>query len=153
MCLSIVLGWFFLVPMMYGWGVALQWKRLIWGGGEMIPGLNNIPFWTALTIASLWNSSKTKSGRKGVLAFAGLASLATRPIIGMREQTGIRIERAKERGLNNWTGRQFPVNAASPEEWAPQPNTGKDLIRLGQSRPIMQDIRDVQATKPNVQTI
>ena len=135
-CLSIVLGWFFLVPLMLFFGVNVSWKRLVWGGGEMIPGLNNIPFWTVLTIASLWKSTKSNRGRKGVLALAGAAVLPIRPIMSAKEATGM----FATRGARGWT--------PQPEEWAPQPDSGEDLVRTATQRTPMQDIRPM---KPNVQ--
>ena len=137
MCLSIVLGWCFLVPLMLLSGMNVSWKRLIWGGGEMIPGLNNIPFWTALTIASLWKSTKSKHGRKGILALAGAVVVPTRPIImSAKEATGM----FAARGARGWT--------PQPEEWAPQPDSGEDLVRTATQRTPM---RDIHPMKPNVQ--
>lgn len=71
--LAIVLGWAFLVPLMWFFHTHVSLKRLAWGGGEMIPGVNNVPFWTFFVIASLWDGATSKKGAKG-----GLFSLATK---------------------------------------------------------------------------
>jgi hypothetical protein len=70
--LSATLGWAFLVPLMYAWGIKTSWQRLALGGGEMIPGINNVPFWTALTIASLWGGAARKKSRRGITSFANI---------------------------------------------------------------------------------
>ena len=71
MCLSIVLGWAFLVPLMYVFGLKPQ-KRLWWSGAEMIPGINNVPCWTFFTFSCMWAQATTKKARKGILGIAGL---------------------------------------------------------------------------------
>lgn len=63
--LSIVLGWAFLVPLMFFFRNHISWKRLAWGGGEMIPGVNNVPFWTFFVIASLWDESTVEKESRG----------------------------------------------------------------------------------------
>ncbi len=72
MCLSVVFG-SFLIVLMAIFLKKVYWKNLIFGIGEMLPGLNNIPFWTAFVVVSLLK----KSAEEGKGAFAGTAMLAT----------------------------------------------------------------------------
>ena len=53
MCISIVFGWGFLVPLMFFSGLR-PGRRLAWGLGEMIPGINNAPFWSITTVVAIW---------------------------------------------------------------------------------------------------
>jgi len=127
--LSATLGWAFLVPLMYTWGVKTSWQRLALGGGEMIPGINNVPFWTALTFASLWGGAVTKKARKGILGIATVAVAPVRGIMRLQEQAG--------------------VSQSSP------PTSGRELIRASEKQlgvPLQRTpMRDIRSTKPNAQ--
>jgi hypothetical protein len=59
MCISIVFGWGFLVPLMFFFGLR-PGRRLAWGLGEMIPGINNVPFWTFTTVVAIWKRGVQK---------------------------------------------------------------------------------------------
>lgn len=39
------------------------WKIVAWGGGELIPGINNLPFWTLIAVRSCREHAK-RSGEK-----------------------------------------------------------------------------------------
>lgn len=136
MCLSLVLGWSFLVPLMYLFGANVSWKRLVWGGGEMIPGLNNIPFWTFFTIASLWDGSTGKK-RRSIMALAGAALVPAKGIAAMRTETAT-LARSGARNRTPQREEQVPQTAIEQDtEQAPSPQ-----------RAPLQDIRPF---KPNVQ--
>ncbi len=66
--LSIVLGWAFLVPLMFFFGIRPQ-RQLPWGLGEVIPGINNVPFWTFLTIATLLSNARSTKPKKSIFVF------------------------------------------------------------------------------------
>lgn len=68
LCLSAVFG-SFLIILMLVFLRKVYLKNLFFGIGELLPGLNNIPFWTAFVIVSLLKHSAEES--KG--AFAGAA--------------------------------------------------------------------------------
>ena len=87
MTLSIVLGWGFLVPLMFFFGLQPQ-KRLWWSGAEMIPGINNVPCWAFFTFSCIWAQATTKKARKGVLGLAGLTLAPVRGIMRTKENTG-----------------------------------------------------------------
>ncbi|HVV38790.1 MAG TPA: hypothetical protein VHD31_00495 [Candidatus Paceibacterota bacterium] len=75
-CISATLG-VFLIALM-GFNGILYPKYLIWGGGELIPGLNIIPFWTTLTILCVLKKNAEEG--TGVLSIAGnLTTSATSP--------------------------------------------------------------------------
>jgi len=136
MCLSFVGGAFLLIIMKF-FGVSVSLKRLVWGGGELIPGINNIPFWTFFTISTLWRQATDTGQKKGILALAGVALFPTQNIMAAKEATGM----LATRGARGWT--------PQPEEWAAQPATGENLVRSAQQRTPLQDVRPV---KPNAQT-
>ncbi|HVV15189.1 MAG TPA: hypothetical protein VHD55_02205 [Candidatus Paceibacterota bacterium] len=72
MCLSICLGAFLLMLMAF-FLKKIYVKNLFFGLGEMIPGINNIPFWTAFVVVSLLK----KSAEDGTGALSGMAAVAT----------------------------------------------------------------------------
>lgn len=75
-CLSVTLGTFMVSLMAFN-GI-LYPKYLIWGGGELIPGLDIIPFWTLLAIlCALKKKSEEKDGL--LSAAAGLVTAAASP--------------------------------------------------------------------------
>jgi len=140
--LSIVLGWCFLVPLVLWWNGNVPWKRLVLGGGEMIPGVNNVPFWTFFTVAALWKTATQKGtrARKGVLQLASLAAIPARSIMATKEQT------ADREGMRE--GLALGGEVQSQTAW---PTSGRELIRAAEQhevRPLFHDIRP----KPNVQT-
>lgn len=127
--LSVVLGWAFLVPLMMFFGVHVSARRLVMGGGEMIPGINNIPFWTAFVVVSLWQGATTKKARKGILALAGAAVLPTRGIMNIRKDTGQLLGTSKENSTQPLSARQL-VRGSEEEILQPQaPHTPLQDIR------------------------
>lgn len=127
MCLSLV-GGAFLLTLMALLRDHISWNRLFWGGGELIPGLNNIPFWTFFVIASMWDDAKNKNEEKGILGLASIAVLPTRGIMSAKEATGM----LAAKGARGWT--------PQPEEWAEQPSTSRDKINSAGRVPL-QDVR------------
>lgn len=127
-CLSIVLGWAFLVPLMMLFGVNVSWKRAVLGGGEMVPGLNNIPFWTAFVAVSLWQGATTKKARKGVLRLVGVAMLPTRGIMNIKADTGQLLGTATGASPQPSSTREF-IRASEEGERVPQQRTPLQDIR------------------------
>lgn len=139
MCLSIALGWCFLVPLLYLFN-GVSWKRLIWGSGEMIPGINNIPFWTALVVLSILSKRPAQTGMvTKILAPSGMAGMALFGVAKTKEDTA---ELREQRAPNFTWGRQ--QNDWLSEE-AAQANNPQQKRATVQTRNIINDIRPIKA--------
>jgi hypothetical protein len=137
-CISIVVGWGFLVPLLFFSGIKPQ-RKLPWGLGEMIPGINNIPFWTFLTISSLW-ADATKKGfgaKKAVLTVVGRRLADTRGIMELKDTKNVVIENAKARGVREG----LPIEGVPETELIPLPNTRTGIIRASEKQFPTQGIR------------
>ncbi|MBP9711269.1 MAG: hypothetical protein KBD50_03390 [Candidatus Pacebacteria bacterium] len=130
MVLSFVLGYGFLFFLLLFFGLK-PYKRLWWSGAELIPGINNVPFWTMFTISCIWAQSSGTKARKGVLGIAGLALAPVRGIMNIKENT---------------TGSANPNNI-------PQPTSARELIRASEKQyPERAPMRDIRpSNKSNVQ--
>ena len=90
-CLTITLGAFLLTLMRIFEG-KIYYKNLAFGLGEMIPGINNLPFWTAFVVISLLKkNAEDKQGAlgavAGVLSAGSPLTLAAGGIMAMKETT------------------------------------------------------------------
>ncbi len=135
-CLSLTMGAGLMLAIHVVFGRQTPW---MWGSfiGDMIPGVNNLPFWTLMVLRA-WYEDASKRGSLGIWRIASVLT-PVRGIMSLKEKT-MDLPNMKE-SLNR-VGLQ--------QERAPQPQTGGDLVRMTRTRTPMQDIRVNQ--KPNVQT-
>lgn len=133
-CLSVTLGFCLLVPLLYVFNGNVAWKRLAWAGGEMIPGLNNIPFWTVFVVLSLLKSE----ARKGGIAGMGARMIAggTSPGVTLGAAAGGVMSAKKEAANDN---NQISRIAADQEN-APEPKAA-----MQKTRQVLADIRPIRA--------
>lgn len=136
-CISFVGGAFLLILMKF-FGVSFSLKRLVWGGGELIPGINNIPFWTFFTISTLWTQATNTAQEKSVLALAGRVLPSTQGMMSMRERT---MTLPGVQNSLSFFGRE--------QEKISQPTSARELTDTSERRVPLQDVRPA---KPNVQT-
>ncbi|HVU80119.1 MAG TPA: hypothetical protein VHD37_02020 [Candidatus Paceibacterota bacterium] len=90
-CLSVTLG-AFLLMVMFVFLRKIYVTNLFFGLGELIPGINNIPFWTAFVVISLVKKSKEDGSALGAVAAAALSpgsafGKAAGGIMAMKETT------------------------------------------------------------------
>jgi hypothetical protein len=90
-CLSLTLG-AFLLMVMFIFLRKIYVSNLFFGLGELIPGINNIPFWTAFVVISLVKKSKEDGSALGAVAAAALSpgsafGKAAGGIMAMKETT------------------------------------------------------------------
>ena len=141
--LSIV-GGAFLVTFMWFFGIKPSLKRLAWSGGEMIPGLNNIPFWTVFVISSLispkfsiWKGARTLT--KGVMGTKEAAvSLVDREKGFEQKLTLPYAKRAKED--QDWEGDILEAQANSAHALG----DAQKSAALQRTRQVLQDIRPIR---------
>jgi hypothetical protein len=90
-CLSLTFGAFLLLVMLI-FLKKIYVTNLFFGLGEVIPGINNIPFWTAFVVISLVKKSKEDGSALGAVAGAALSpgsafGKAASGIMAMKETT------------------------------------------------------------------
>ncbi|HVZ76016.1 MAG TPA: hypothetical protein VG934_01955 [Candidatus Paceibacterota bacterium] len=99
-CLSATLG-SFLIVMVYIFVGKVPVSRLFFGLGEIIPGINNLPFWTAFVIFCL--IKKEAQEGKGALGVAARITLA-----GTSPGNLLGAAAAGIQAINNGSGRAQP---------------------------------------------
>ena len=146
--LSIVLGWAFLVPLMFFFGIRPH-RQLPWGLGEVVPGINNVPFWTFLTIATLWANARQKSAasKHNVMR---VASRALAPVQDMMDFKKKYMEQPRISGALQASG--------YAQEQVDTPESGEDLVRTADRLMALQDrrrmtLQGIRSTKPHAQAI
>lgn len=126
--LSIVLGYGFLFSLLFIFGLK-PYKRMWWSGVELVPGINNIPCWTAFTLSCIWAETKSKSGKKGVLGLAGIAALPAGGIMAVKHNA---------QGM-----------LGGPQNSVARPQSGRELIGMSremapENEPAKQTMRDIR---------
>ena len=116
-------------------------RYLVAGGGEMIPGLNNLPFWTLFVLLSIIRkSAEEKGGVQG--AVIGLATTALAPTSGVGKATaGIAAAKTATTGLARNRGASTEQQTAQQEQ--PQERVATNLKEIDGIR---------QGRKPYAQT-
>lgn len=99
-------------------------RKLALGFGELIPGINNMPFWTALTIASLWADARKRVGTNNVPG-TRMASFFGGGVSALGRHSETIIDRARTRGEREG----LPIEASHHEKY------------LSRQRATLQDIR------------
>ncbi len=129
-CLSLTMGAGLIFALMQVCGWKSVQKYLMPSFiGDTIPGINNLPFWTFLAIASSWDHAK-QEGKLGVVGQAiGLAIQPTRAIMNMKEET---MNIAQKAGVF----RPEQQNRVSQED-----AIGSMQKKVNESRAPMRDIR------------
>jgi hypothetical protein len=105
-------------------------RYLISGGGELIPGLNNLPFWTLFTLLCILRKNREEREGNRTAANIGFAVAPTRGVMAIQE---------KEMDLPGM--KEAHARMGGVQYRAPQPQTGEGLVELARSRIPLQDIR------------
>ncbi|MEK7612602.1 MAG: hypothetical protein AAB449_00420 [Patescibacteria group bacterium] len=134
-CLSLTVGSGLILLLVSVCGWKSVQKYLMPGFiGDTIPGINNLPFWTFLAIASCWQHASQK-GELGVVGKAvGIATAPTRGIMSLKEKT-MDVPRVKK---------TFAV-AGIQQTRVQQPQTREELVNtamdtMPRPRKIVRDI-------------
>jgi hypothetical protein len=129
LCISLTMGVGLIFALFFAFGRPSGW---VWGVSiaDLIPGVNNLPFWTLMVIRAWWVHA-SQEGKLGMVGAAATVALSTtRGIMNVKEAT-MDLPKVKE----------TLAAVGIQQERAPQPQTGQDTIQLAKERAVMQDIR------------
>ncbi|MBX4192465.1 hypothetical protein KW798_03195, partial [Candidatus Parcubacteria bacterium] len=123
-CLSLTMGSGLLLLLVHLCGFKSLQKYIFGSIGDLIPGLNNLPFWTLLTIGVCWNHAKQN----------GVAWNLSRVVTSGRMVRVREIMDTKEKNMNMPGIKQGVERFGLEQSNRPQPQDVRELEKTSRSR-------------------